>query len=307
MDKLERFGEQISSYDKLTVQEAKDLYKKAISISDKELQKGYIDEVVLGSLHYVYGYIKRYGLAIFECGSYDIDDIINSFVEVWIKRIKDGELLGANNYSDILNFTFIREACSKLIDEGNVFYDYIGMHRDVFWNLLDEFIKLKNSGKDFNFNKDITTSFTGFDSEFVDEELFYNIYDNLKFDKNDDLVMTKWRIKAFLFLFVYSGLYESLSEEHSIYNMEDEILKNKMNELFMDEVRRYLKDDKEIDTISRRYGFYSKKDTLESIGKDYDCSRESIRCLEKTALRKFRRSRKIRELKKDLFDIFNNK
>lgn len=77
---------QISQYDKLKFNEAQELYKKALISRNDELRKMYMDKVILGTLYVLYNYISRNELLIFSSSFYDMNDIISSFVEVWIEK-----------------------------------------------------------------------------------------------------------------------------------------------------------------------------------------------------------------------------
>ena len=57
-------------------------------------------------------------------------------------------------------------------------------------------------------------------------------------------------------------------------------------------------DERELDVIKRRFGFYGKMQTLEEIGRDYGLTRERIRQIENRSLKKLRRSKKIKAYNK---------
>ena len=71
-----------------------------------------------------------------------------------------------------------------------------------------------------------------------------------------------------------------------------------INEDFMSTLESLNLDERELDVIKRRFGFYGKMQTLEEIGRDYGLTRERIRQIENRSLKKLRRSKKIKAYNK---------
>ena len=69
MEELTQWYNQISSFSKLKITAAQDLYRKAINTQDELLRKKYMNELILGTLYVVYEYIKRNGLELFVSSS----------------------------------------------------------------------------------------------------------------------------------------------------------------------------------------------------------------------------------------------
>ena len=186
---------QISQYDKLKFNEAQELYKKALISRNDELRKMYMDKVILGTLYVLYNYISRNELLIFSSSSYDMNDIISSFVEVWIEKIYDGELLNADSYSSIINRKFCNEVYQKLVDTKLIVNETFGISTDLFASLLYNFIKLKNEELEFTLNDLIylvTKDKEEYDylikkCNFRIMSLLENIYNKLNCNKNNGL------------------------------------------------------------------------------------------------------------------------
>lgn len=123
MERIKSLKEQIESLDKLKIDEAKELYKKAINSSDEKLKKLYFDKLILGTMYVVYNYIERNGLEIFQSSQYDIDDIQSAFIELWIKKIKNGELLNVDSYSNMFTSKFYNDICTNLIGDEMPIYE----------------------------------------------------------------------------------------------------------------------------------------------------------------------------------------
>ena len=71
-----------------------------------------------------------------------------------------------------------------------------------------------------------------------------------------------------------------------------------INEDFMSTLESLNLDERELDVIKRRFGFYGKMQTLEEIGRDYGLTRERIRQIENRSLKKLRRNKKIKAYNK---------
>ena len=78
MEVLEQWYSQISSFEKLKITEAQELYKKAINTQNISLKETYINELILGTLYVVPNYIARNNLSTLSSRIYDINDIINT-------------------------------------------------------------------------------------------------------------------------------------------------------------------------------------------------------------------------------------
>ena len=79
--------EHIESFGKLKMEEAKELYSKAINSTDEKIKKLYFDKIILGTLYVINNYVDRNNLKMFEGSQYDIEDIRSACIEVWIRKI----------------------------------------------------------------------------------------------------------------------------------------------------------------------------------------------------------------------------
>lgn len=81
----------------------------------------------------------------------------------------------------------------------------------------------------------------------------------------------------------------------STINTENEVLtktqKNEVNTILIN-----ILTPRDADIIKRRFGFYGEKETLESIGKRYNITREAVRLVENKALQKLKDNSEIQSL-----------
>ena len=160
MEELERWGKTISSFERLSLKEGRELYKKAIITNDDSIKKELINKIIEGSLYVVYNYIKRNDMGILCSENIDMNDIISAFNEIWIKKIKEGELLKADNYSQILDFSFLSEVFSQLCGENIEVMDELGISTQYFVDILARYIECKRKEQEFDY-KDVLDKYYG--------------------------------------------------------------------------------------------------------------------------------------------------
>ena len=148
---LKEWQKQISQYDKLKLSEAKELCKKALETSDETKKALYMNKAVLGTLYVVPKYIARNNLSTLTSRTYDINDILNSFNEVWIKKVRIGELLKVTKYADVFSKSYFNEVCTNLvgydIDSNETFDLPIKFFEQMFYT----FVQFKNKGETFSY------------------------------------------------------------------------------------------------------------------------------------------------------------
>ena len=284
MDKLIYFKKQISKYKKLSIAEAKELLILADNTADLKLKEKYTNEVILGTLYKVCNFIESIDFLI-DNKEYDMDDIILTFCEVWIKHIKNGELLNVDSFSSVLLTPFLTEVSNLILNEKIDYLEMFHTSKDKLINLFKDYIILKNNGNselndlinNSHINKYIIT-------------IFDNIYE--KFDFSDEEI-SRNKIYSFFQILISSRVKERLNknfvDEH-IY--EEEIINNKFYSDFNIAVKETL-SDYHMDIINKRFGFDVKAKTLEEVASIYGVTKENIRQIEAKALKKLRHTRSI--------------
>lgn len=306
---LRELKEQISGFEKLKIIKAQELYKKAISTSDTKLKKLYMDKLVLGTLYVIYDYIERNQINLFSSAVYGVEDIISSFIETWIEKMYNGDIVNVDKFSLILNISFFNEVYNKLGGQEIVVNDLYSLPTEQFIKLFLKYIESKNVGRELT-QDDIIRYFWGDDykkylkygSVFYDVDLniiklFEGIYKNLELDKIDDLELNKTKIYGFLKIILSAGLIDSISDDYvDSYDMEDNIVNKIFFEKFNDYVDNTIEQERTKDIIHKRYGLDDgHPQTLEQIGKTYKISRDRVRQIEAKAIRKLRGNSNIRK------------
>ena len=163
---LSAWEKSLSEYNKLKYKDAQELYKKAESEENPKLKKQYMDELVTGTLYVVAQLIRSRGLIYLNSPAYDMNDIIASCTEVWIKKLYSGDLLKHNSYSANIHYFSYAD-----VFESMGLTDYSEEVRrlvssDLFVNLFLEYFNLKKG------NPDITA--IDFYNYIKDKEEYYN-------------------------------------------------------------------------------------------------------------------------------------
>ena len=156
LDKLKEWKEQISAFPELSIEEARALYIEAINAKDEREKKELMDKVIQGTLYVVFNFIKRNRLNYIKSSSYDLEDLINSCFELWVKEIQSGALLKEKFFSHIIDYSFCSNLASMLNETNlgtidltlfnsedfiNAFYDYVNYHKESGGVSFFEFCK----------------------------------------------------------------------------------------------------------------------------------------------------------------------
>ncbi len=99
---LESWNLQFKDQKKLNIEETKKLIELANITDDEELKKEYFNQVILGTQHVIYNYLKNSKLYLLSSRENPTEDIIATVYETWIENIKSGILTNKNNFAEIV-------------------------------------------------------------------------------------------------------------------------------------------------------------------------------------------------------------
>jgi len=305
MEELENWYKQISSLERLKLKEAQEIYKKAINANSETSKKAYLDKIILGTLYVVYEHIKRNNLERFVSSSYDMNDIISSFNEVWIKKIYNGDLLNVESYSLLFNSKFFNEVYTNLCGDEIVVNEQFGIPKDCFIDIFMRYIEFKNKSPDSNFRnviekyygKDIMDFYT-YKAIIPFVDILYRILNN---DEEKDLNIGKKKINDYLRFIINKGLVEPITNELlDENNIENNILRNMILEQFIEDVDQVFMDERMKQIIHERFGLDG-EDCLsfDDVGKIHGITSQRVIQVEGKALRKLRYRRNIRKYEEE--------
>ena len=294
---LKEWQKQISQYNKLKLSEAKGLCKKALETLDETKKTLYMNKAVLGTLYVVPNYIARNNLSTLSSRIYDINDIINTFNEVWIKKVRAGELLNVTKYADVFSKSYFNGVCANLIGYDIDCNETFDLPIKFFEKMFYTFIQFKNKGETFSY-KDLVAVMAKdryymnllkrCDSSIM--LIFESIYNNLNDDKKEELDIGIRKIDNFLKAFIDIGISESISNcVSSGIDMESDIINQLFFTAFIKDVDNTLIDERKKQIIHQRYGIDDgSPKTYEEIGEVYNISSERVRQLTTICLRTLR-------------------
>lgn len=148
LERLDTWYESIKPDKELTIDEARRLNDRIRKLPPN--REELMEELVLGTMHVVYSYLRNFGFIDVVNGSYDIDDMIDSFCEVWIENLEIG-LYKRSSFSTMFNSKFFDKVNEKLgINEKNSMFPHI--KRSDFDNIFFDFFDLKNNGEEIDYD-----------------------------------------------------------------------------------------------------------------------------------------------------------
>lgn len=148
---LNKWKKQISQYEPLTIFQSQELYKKIIECDNEKIKKQLRDKLITGTLYVVYNFIETNGYTYMNGISYDMDDIINSAIETWIKKLDSGDILNVDNLKKLLTHDFYKKINENMginidIDSKEYLYDI-----RTFIEFVAEYIKMKENNPDIKY------------------------------------------------------------------------------------------------------------------------------------------------------------
>ena len=158
--KLRYWYEEIKHYDKLSLKEVKKLNKLMLESTGSEKEE-LREKLILGTLHLVYNFVCESGTTAISTSLFDVDDIMNTSIEVWINILDEGILVNGCNRSFQTLHRYFYNRIIKLIAKGEESFDYaeeksikngsikyeLGLdkvYNSVLASILEEFINLIN-------------------------------------------------------------------------------------------------------------------------------------------------------------------
>lgn len=286
---------------KLNINEAKELLLKAKETENKEKQKKYLNEVVLGTLYFLYDHLDANVINILAETDYDIEDIISSFTEEWIKNIYNYSLLNVDRFSRLFTKNFYTNVVSNLCGNTYPIGDFTCITSDVFSKIFIDYMQLRNNNHVVSFNdfKELLNKNKIVRDYFYENEaknlyvLFNNIYASIKKDELGECNVTETRFDFLKQLLINNALEEGLNDNVSY---EIDFIHRVNIEQMHDELNQSRLSKKEKELIKDRYGLNDgKAKSLEEVGKNFSVTRERVRQVEAKAFRKLRLSNSLKE------------
>lgn len=298
MKELENWYSQILIFERLRLEEVKELYIKVINEEDSDIKKEYMERLITGTLYVVYNFIKKQGFDQFKSSLYDMNDIINTFNEVWINMIYNGELLNVYRYSLLFSTTTINKVYDILHNNQTTLNERFYVSYDCIRDCFFEYIQSKRNETECDFSKIVEKYYNG--NEFIYNSLIQMIPIFEALSKNIDIdnIKNSKVNKYFKFIFE-TGLTEPIDESMvDDSSFERRIIISMISDEFIEDVDLSLKKEKQRQVIHERFGLDDNNPlSLREIGVIHGITSERVRQIETKALRKLCRDRNLRKYK----------
>lgn len=125
------------------------------------------------------------------------------------------------------------------------------------------------------------------------------MYNNLNFDKTEDLEVTKRKVRIYIKLFINNGEYENISDDMVAADNTEDIVDKVMYEKFIKDVDNVITDEKKKEIIYQRFGIGGDSPKLlDELSEQFGVTSDMIRQIVAKTLRNLRMSDKIKKYAK---------
>lgn len=125
------------------------------------------------------------------------------------------------------------------------------------------------------------------------------MYNNLNFDKTEDLEVTKRKVRIYIKLFINNGEYENISDDMVAADNTEDIVDKVMYEKFIKDVDDVITDEKKKEIIYQRFGIGGDSPKLlDELSEQFGVTSDMIRQIVAKTLRNLRMSDKIKKYAK---------
>lgn len=295
---IEDWENSISLFPKLNLDDARTLYQKAKIETDNKKIEILKREVIQGTLYVVLNFIKNNGLTNLNSSSYDMNDIISTCNEIWIKKINTDSFLKIKKFNEMFDGEFF-----NLLNDGLGITKYSIAENtiltvDTFVELLIEYAKQKRFNPNITYNQFLKymesisryhyllykIEHYGYrDNIFI---LFDAIINSFEEDLSD---ISKTKLEKIKYILISNGL-EYLRQDINEITSDDtcelwieQFCRNKIIDILLSCESL---NDSQKDIIIKRFGLLGERcHSLEEVAKMHGVTRERIRQKEAKALR----------------------
>ena len=148
---LEKWKKEIEQYKKLTLNESQELYNKTRSCKNEKIKKQLRNELITGTLYVIYEAINSNELIYMNSSYYDMNDIINAMIEIWIRKIDSGELLKVDNFSKIFSHDFYNKISENFGIKNDLDYKEYLCDKKLFIELIVDYLRKKEKNENFDY------------------------------------------------------------------------------------------------------------------------------------------------------------
>lgn len=302
---LKQWLKTIEKYPKLNLSEAKVLYSSIKNDTNEIERRKKREKLIMGTLYIVCGYINKDYLYILNNNSYDMDDIINTYNEVWIEILDSCDLLKIKSFYQLFNAPAYTKITSKL-NSMKIDYKILNLNKENLGFLLYNYIKKsENKGplkyEDFiNFlleEKVINKNNLSTYFHLLRVQTIYVLFEEIrKIVKNENIIIKKYKLNYLSTLLIDKALNnlnkKGYNKIEDISFVEEKIYKERLLDIIFNQSKL---TDIEKDIIKRIYGFnYNESKSHLKVAEEKGITKGDVFSIEMKAIRKLYMSKELR-------------
>ena len=290
--------EQIKNFPKLDFNDAKKLYQVLLKEENLLEQKKIRDELICGTLHFIGKQISNNRLFFIKSIHFDMNDVIDAYIEEWIKEIDAGRLLYTERLSSIFDIAFISRVVSNLIGKK----DNSELSIPNFSDFLIQYITIKGENGKVNwedFSSLIRQNLTQYDGDFL--FMIYNILEKLAnaFEEYG-IEINKTNVKKFKYLLIMYAmeLMRADIDKIKVEDVSEQVIDRLYGAKVVQSVLSSDLTDREKDVLVMRFGLNgSNSCNYDTIAQKHKITRSRVLQIECRALRRLRHPSRLKNIK----------
>lgn len=290
--------EQIKNFPKLEFNDAKKLYKALLKEENLLEQKKIRDELICGTLHFIGKQISNNHLFFIKSIHFDMNDVIDAYIEEWIKEIDAGRLLYTERLSSIFDITFISRVVSNLIGKK----DNSELSIPNFSDFLIQYITIKGENgkvKRGDFFSLIRQNLTQYDEDYL--FMVYNILEKLAnaFEEYG-IEINKTNAKKFKYLLIMYAmeLMRADIDKIKVEDVSEQVIDRLYGARVVQSVLSSDLTDREKDVLVMHFGLNgSNSCNYDTIAQKHKITKSRVLQIECRALRRLRHPSRLKNIK----------
>ena len=190
---LNEFENQIKQYKQLKLNEAQELYNKIIECEDNKLKKQLRNELITGTLYVIYETINSNELVYMNSSYYDMNDIINAIIEIWIKKIDSGEILKVDRFHKIFNYDFYNKISESFGIKNEIDIKEYLCDIKLFTGLIADYLNEKEKNENLDYYELIKYMREKPNYQQLLKTVDNNYYNLKKYENSDICINEYWK------------------------------------------------------------------------------------------------------------------
>ena len=282
---IKKWEEIISKYPRYNITKTKQILDMINNETDLSKRRIMRHDLINGTLYVLHGIILRSGFLCLNSSIFDIDDIMCSCIEIWIKYLDNGKVYNVDTFSDVFSSSFYSEVMLNTINQKFPISEFTVLSTEDFGKIVFLFIREKSINNGISYEEFLEILIKNhrikkdYKSDINSQEKIRNTY-NLLMAIADSINYAKMPISRVNFM---KYMMIECALEYSSINITDNFQdffvvpkQPENNDEFFTILRKILDDD-EYELLIKCYGINGKEYTLEEVGEEFNISKEAVR------------------------------